>query len=83
VAWAVSDALIGGCAAAGAVLLLVVIVVVAVLIARNRRQAYVHTHTHTHTRTHAFDGTALFRGLPGRAGTRKVKPIWILLKHET
>jgi len=81
VAWAVSDALIGGCAAAGAVLLLVVIVVVAVLIARNRRQAYVHTHTHT--RTHAFDGTALFRGLPGRAGTRKVKPIWILLKHET
>jgi len=28
--------------------------------------------THTHTRL-----TALFPGLPGWAGTRKVKPIWI------
>ena len=37
-----------------------------------------HTHTHTHTRL-----TALFPGLPGWAGTRKVKPIWILLKQET
>ena len=37
-----------------------------------------HTHTHTHTRL-----TALFPGLPGCAGTRKVKPIWILLKQET
>ena len=36
------------------------------------------THTHTHTRL-----TALFLGLPGWAGTRKVKPIWILLKQET
>jgi len=35
-------------------------------------------YTHTHTRL-----TALFPGLPGRAGTRKVKPIWILLKQET
>ena len=35
-------------------------------------------HTHTHTRL-----TALFPGLPGWAGTRKVKPIWILLKQET
>ena len=35
-------------------------------------------HTHTHTRL-----TALFSGLPGWAGTRKVKPIWILLKQET
>jgi len=35
-------------------------------------------HTHTHTRL-----TALFRGLHGWAGTRKVKPIWILLKQET
>ena len=35
-------------------------------------------HTHTHTRV-----TALFPGLPGWAGTRKVKPIWILLKQET
>ena len=32
--------------------------------------------THTHL-------TALFLGLPGWAGTRKVKPIWILLKQET
>ena len=38
-----------------------------------------YTHTHTHTRL-----TALFPGLPPRwAGTRKVKPIWILLKQET
>ena len=27
--------------------------------------------------------TALFPGLPGSAGTRKVKPIWILVKEET
>ena len=33
---------------------------------------------HTHTRL-----TALFPGLPEWAGTRKVKPIWILLKQET
>jgi len=32
----------------------------------------------THTRL-----TALCPGLPGRAGTRKVKPIWILRKQET
>ena len=37
-----------------------------------------HTHTHTHTRL-----TALCPGLPGWAGTRKAKPIWILLKQET
>ena len=36
------------------------------------------THTHTHTRL-----TALFPGLPGWAGTRKVKPIWILRKQQT
>ena len=36
------------------------------------------THTHTHT---CF--TALCPGLPGWARTRKVKPIWILLKQET
>ena len=35
-------------------------------------------HTHTHTRL-----TALCPGLPGWAGTRKVKSIWILLKQET
>jgi len=34
----------------------------------------------THTQTHL---TALFPGLPRWAGTRKVEPIWILLKHET
>jgi len=33
---------------------------------------------HTHTRL-----TALCPGLPGWAGTRKVKPIWILLKQDT
>ena len=32
--------------------------------------------THTHARL-----TALFPGLPTSAGTRKVKPIWILLKQ--
>ena len=35
-------------------------------------------YTHTHTRL-----TALCPGLPGWAGTRKVKPVWILLKQET
>ena len=35
------------------------------------------TQLHTHTRL-----TALFPGLPRWAGTRKVKPIWILLKQE-
>jgi len=34
-----------------------------------------HTHTHTHL-------TALCPGLPRWAGTRKVKPIWILLELE-
>jgi len=34
--------------------------------------------SHTDTRL-----TALFPGLPRSAGTRKVKPIWILLKQET
>ena len=37
-----------------------------------------YTHVYTHTRL-----TALFPGLPGWAGTRKVKPIWILLEQET
>jgi len=36
------------------------------------------TTAHTHTRL-----TALCPELPGSAGTRKVKPIWILLKQET
>ena len=34
------------------------------------------THTHTHL-------TAVFLGLPGCSGTRKVKQIWILLKRKT
>ena len=34
---------------------------------------------YTHTHTHTFNGP--FPGLPGRAGTRKAKPIWILLKQ--
>jgi len=38
---------------------------------------FIH-YEHTHTRL-----TALCPGLPGWAGTRKVKPIWILLKQET
>jgi len=45
-----------------------------------------HTHTHTHARTHTHTHihlTAPFPGLPGSAGTRKAKPIWILLKQET
>ena len=37
--------------------------------------------TSTHTHTHPFNGP--FPGLPRWAGTRKVKPIWILLKQET
>ena len=42
-------------------------------------QLYIkHTHTHTHT---SFNGP--FPGLPRWAGTRKVEPIWILLKQET
>jgi len=40
----------------------------------NRSHTYIHTHTHL---------TAPRLGLPGWAGTRKVKPIWILLKQET
>jgi len=39
---------------------------------------YFYHNTHTHTRL-----TALFPELPRWAGTRKVKPIWILLKQET
>jgi len=42
------------------------------------RQTVTDTVKHTHTRL-----TALCPGLPGWAGTRKVKPIWILLKQET
>ena len=48
---------------------------------------HAHTHTHTrraHTRTHTHTRLiALCPGLPKWAGTRKVKPIWILLEQET
>ena len=59
---------------------------------RPRRTSQTHTHAHTHARTHARTHThththsrlmALSPGLPRWAGTRKVKPIWILLKQET
>jgi len=36
--------------------------------------------TYIHTHTHLMDP---FPGLPGSASTRKIKPIWILLKKET
>ena len=36
---------------------------------------------YTQTRTHMFNSA--FPGLSRWTGTRKVKPIWILLKHET
>ena len=39
-----------------------------------------NTHTHTHTHTHLLNGP--LSGIPRWAGTRKVKPIWILLKQE-
>ena len=41
-----------------------------------------HTHTHTHTHAHTRL-TAICPELPGSAGTRKVKPVWILLKQKT
>ena len=44
----------------------------------NRQNHINKAHTHTHTRL-----TALCPRLSGWAGTRKVKPIWILLKQET
>ena len=44
---------------------------------RSRGQTNRLTTTHTHTCL-----TALFQGLPGWAGTRNVKSIWILLKQE-
>ena len=44
----------------------------------NQQQDDSNTHTHTNTRL-----TALCPGPPRWAGTRKEKPIWILLKQET
>ena len=49
-----------------------------VLLQKVLRSDWLGTHTHTHTRL-----TALCLGLPKWAGTRKVKPICILLKQET
>jgi len=39
-----------------------------------------HRYMYIYTHTHPFNGCL---GLPGWAGTRKAKPIWILLKQET
>ena len=47
---------------------------------------HARTHAHTHTDGPHLDihpKTALCPGLPRWAGTRKIKPIWILLKQET
>ena len=46
------------------------------VIASHRCELFFETHTHTRL-------TALCPGLPGWSGTRKAKPIWILLKQET
>ena len=49
--------------------------------AEGRKTSIIQIHTtHTHTDVRL---TALCPGLPGWAGTRKVVPIWILLKQET
>ena len=45
---------------------------------QQRIDANQYKHRHTHTSL-----TALFPGLPRWASTRKVKPVWILLKQET
>jgi len=45
---------------------------------KQQHQCWLRTHTHTHNRL-----MALCPGLPGWASTRKVKPIWMLLKQET
>ena len=53
-------------------------VIVAMKALRSDISCDFNSSSHTHTRL-----TALCPGLPGWAGTRKVKPIWILLKQET
>ena len=50
----------------------------AVLSALSPYCTWLITHTSTHSRL-----TAIFPELPRWAGTRKVKPIWILLEQET
>jgi len=49
------------------------------------KRACARAHARTHARTHTHNRliTALCPGLPGTAGTRNVKPIWISLKQET
>jgi len=49
----------------------------------NKRIAWFDGCRHTHQLTTHTRLTALCPGLPGWASTRKVKPIWILLKQET
>ena len=44
---------------------------------------HLKTFLFNYTRLHYTRLTALCPGLPGWAGTRKVKPIWILLEQET
>ena len=51
-------------------------------VARNRRKLWMLSISKCSITTHNRL-TALFPGLPGWAGTRKVKPIWISLKQET
>jgi len=53
-------------------------IVVSCLLWLKKLSQIIFRNTHTHVRL-----TALCPGLPGWAGTRKVKPIWILLKQKT
>ena len=52
-----------------------------------RKTSAVHSHHMTHLvlnmHTHTYPFNSPFPGLPRWAGTRKVKPIWTLLKQET
>ena len=50
---------------------------------RGDRPVTTPTISHSRQYHHHTCLTALFPGLPGWAGTRKVKPIWILPKQET
>jgi len=52
-----------------------------VVLSNKHTRTCTHARTHTHTHTHLFNGP--FQGLPRWVGTRKVKPVWILLKQET
>jgi len=58
------------------VVMIWVIVLMPVTVLSSVVTALLIVHTHTHNRF-----TALFPGLPGWAGTRKVKPVWILLRQ--